>query len=429
MKSFFSYVIILLAFTQCTSTLSDEQSRQLSECYKTKDYFKLDNLISKITTVERNPDLLLYKATLANVFNQPAESNLLIGKILKKYVHHFNDTIIRDLYYMQEANAYRLQDYYGEYLADSILVTKFSAVCDSEELETHKDDITLFRVIRNVPKMECKIPADATATLKRDIAGLLNVSVALKKDSVDWVFDTGAAFSVMIASQATKYGVRILPGKVRTGTSTGIKVEGQMGLLDLNLGNIEVKNAVVLILPDSALTFANGAYVIRGVLGFPVIYALKEFTIIEDKTLLVSQSHEKQGDRNLALDGQYMLIRVKAGNDTLPFLYDSGNNTTSLSARFFNKYKNDIEGTCTKRNVITGGAGGMRETEAYILDSLSLSVGNSNYTLDSLVVFPSDLMGYDIKYLYGNFGQDYVSKFSEMRIDFNSMNINFLRKD
>jgi|WetSurSiteA1Bulk_404760.scaffolds.fasta_scaffold02444_6 hypothetical protein len=428
MKGILSYFIILLAFTQCTSPLSDEQSRQLRECYKTKDYFKLDNLMSRIDSVERNPDLLLYKATLANVFNQPEESNRLIGKILKKYVHHFNDSVLKDLYYMQEANAYRLQDYYGEYIADSILVAKFSAVCDSSEIETHKDDLTLFRVIRNVPKMEFKIPADATATLKRDIAGLLNVSVTLKKDSVDWVFDTGAAFSVMIASQATRYGVRILPGKVRTGTSIGLKVEGQMGLLDMNVGNIEVKNAVVLVLPDSALTFANGAYVIRGVLGFPVIYALQEVTIKEDKTLLVSQTHEKQGDRNLALDGQYMLIRVKAGNDTLPFLYDSGNNVTSLSARFFNKYKNDIERKCTKRKVIIGGAGGMRETEAYILDSLALSVGNSNYSLDSLEVYPSDLMGYDIKYLYGNFGQDYVSKFSEMRIDFNSMNINFLQK-
>ncbi len=426
MKSILSYVIILLAFIQCTSKLSDEQSRQLKECFITKDYFKLDNLMSKIESVERNPDLLLYKATLANVFNQPEESNRLIGKILKKYVHHFNDTVLKDLYYMQEANAYRLQDYNSEYIADSILVTRFGAVCDATESETHKDDLTLFRVIRNAPKMEFNIPADATANLKRDIAGLLNVSVTLKEDSVDWVFDTGAAFSVMIASQATRYGVRILPGKVRTGTSTGLKVEGQMGLLDLNVGNIEVKNAVVLVLPDSALTFANGAYVIRGVLGFPVIYALREVTIIDDKTLLVSQTHENQGDRNLALDGQYMLIRVKAGNDTLPFLYDSGNNITSLSARFFNKYKNDIEGKCTKRKVITGGAGGMRETEAYILDSLALSVGNSNYTLDSLVVNPSDLMGYDIKYLYGNFGQDYVSKFSEMRIDFNSMNISFL---
>jgi hypothetical protein len=428
MKSILSYVIILLAFIQCTSTLSDEQSLQLKECYITKDYFKLDNLMSKIASVERNPDLLLYKATLANVFNQPEESNLLIGKILKKYEHHFNDTILKDLYYMQEANAYRLQDYNGEYIADSILVTRFGAVCDSSESETHKDDLTLFRVIRNVPEMEFNIPADATAILKRDIAGLLNVTVTLKENSVDWVFDTGAAFSVMIASQAARYGVRILPGMVRTGTATGLKVEGQMGLLDMNVGNIEVKNAVVLVLPDSALTFANGAYVIRGVLGFPVIYALREFSIIDDKTLLVSQINENQGDRNLALDGQYMLIRVKAGNDTLPFLYDSGNNVTNLSARFFNKYKNDIEGKCTKRKVITGGAGGMRETEAYILDSLALSVGNSNHTLDSLVVYPSDLMGYDIKYLYGNFGQDYVSKFSEMRIDFNSMNISFLNK-
>jgi predicted aspartyl protease len=346
--------------------------------------------MSKITRVEHNPDLLLYKATIENVFNKPGESNRLIHKLLKKYPRHFNDTIMKDLYYMQEANAYRLQDYQSEYIADSILVAKYSPVCDSSEVETHKDDITLFRVIRDVPKMEIKIPVDATATLKRDIAGLMNVSVALQKDFLDWVFDTGAAFSVIMESQAAKYGVRILPGKVRTGTSTGIKVEGQMGLLDLRVGNIEVKNAVMLVLLDSALTFTNCAYVIKGVLGFPVIYALQEFTIKDDKTILVHQTQGKANDRNLALDGQYMLMRVKANNDTLPFLFDSGNNITNLSARFYNKYKSRIEGKCTMHKVITGGT---RETQAYILDSLGMLVGNSNCTLDSLVVYTNDLMG------------------------------------
>jgi predicted aspartyl protease len=425
MKNLFVYIFILLAFTRCSRKLSEEQGLQLKACYTTKDYFKLDQLMSGITRVEHNPDLLLYKATIENVFNKPGESNRLIQKLLKKYPRHFNDTIMKDLYYMQEANAYRLQDYQSEYIADSILVAKYSPVCDSSEIETHKDDLTLFRVIRDVPKMEIKIPVDATATLKRDIAGLMNVSVTLQKDSIDWVFDTGAAFSVILESQAAKYGVRILPGKIRTGTSTGIKVEGQMGLLDLRVGNIEVKNAVMLVLPDSALTFANGAYVIKGVLGFPVIYALQEFTIKDDKTILVHQTQGKTNDRNLALDGQYMLIRVEANNDTLPFLFDSGNNITNLSARFYNKYKSRIEGKCTRQKVITGGAGGTRETEAYILDSLGMSVGNSNCTLDSLVVYTNDLMGYDVKYLYGNFGQDYVSRFSEMKIDFASMNISF----
>jgi hypothetical protein len=275
MKNIFVYIFIILAFTRCSPRLSGEQELQLKACYKTKDYFKLDQLMSKITRVEHNPDLLLYRATIENVFNNPGESNRLIRKLLKKYPRQFNDTILKDLYNMQEANAYRMQDYQSEYIADSILVAKYSPVCDSSEVETHKDDLTLFRVIRDVPKMEIKIPVDATATLKRDIAGLMNVSVTLQKDSVDWVFDTGAAFSVILESQAAKYSVRILPGKVRTGTSTGIKVEGQMGLLDFMVGNIEVKNAVMLVLPDSALTFANGAYVIKGVLGFPVIYALK----------------------------------------------------------------------------------------------------------------------------------------------------------
>jgi hypothetical protein len=43
-----------------------------------------------------------------------------------------------------------------------------------------------------------------------------------------------------------------------------------------------------------------------------------------------------------------------------------------------------------------------------------------------MMVHPRDQMGYDMKYFYGNFGQDYINKFSEMKINFTSMNISFL---
>jgi hypothetical protein len=205
-------------------------------------------------------------------------------------------------------------------------------------------------------------------------------------------------------------------------------VEGRMGLSDIKLGNIEFKNVAFLVLPDSALTFAHGRYAIKGIIGFPVIYAFTGFTIKDDKILRISQNQQETSDKNFALDGQYIIIRVIAHNDTLPFIFDSGNQTTELSSSFFKKFRSEIIGKCKKRKVQTGGVGGMDKTEAYILDSLTLSAGNSRYRLDSIEIHPKDLLGYDMKYVYGNFGQNYVSRFSEMRINFASMNIEFLEK-
>jgi hypothetical protein len=260
------------------------------------------------------------------------------------------------------------------------------------------------------------------------MAGLQNVPVTFQTDSLDFVFDTGAEFSVMIESVAKKYGVKMIGGKVWTGTSTSKKVEGRMGLLSIRLGPVELRNVAFLVLPDSALTFANGLYVIKGIIGFPVIYALNCFTVVDKKYLMVTQQKAETMDRNFALDGQYIIIRVTAHGDTLPFIFDSGNETTNLSSAFFNKYSSEILGKCKKRNVETGGAGGMVKTEAFMLDSLTISAGNSHYTLDSILIYPKDLSGYDMKYVYGNFGQDYISRFAEMSIDFASMNIEFRKE-
>jgi hypothetical protein len=428
MKNLFVYLIVIVAFANCSTKITKEQGNQLLTSYKEKNFFKLDHLMSKIKSDNDNPDLLLYRATIDNVFNKPEESNRLINTLLKEYPNHFSDTIVKELYYMRSANAYRLQDYKSAYYDDSIIVNKYSQVCDSSEIETRKDDITIFRCMMNIPKMEIKTPENAKIPMRRDLAGLLNVPVTLQKDSVDFVFDTGAAFSCIMESVAKKYGVKILDGKVRTGTSTSKKVDGHMGLLNIKLGTTELKNVAFIVLPDSLLTFANGRYTIKGIIGFPVMYAFTGFTIKDNKFLMVSQKQPKTGEKNFAIDGQYIIIRITARNDTLPFIFDSGNQTTCLSASFFNKYKNEITGKCKKEQVESGGAGGMVNTEAYILDTLTIAAGNSQYKLDSLRIYPKDLSGYDMKYVYGNFGQNYVSKFSEMRINFASMNIEFLEK-
>ena len=426
MKYVLNCLIALLIFTYCPAQISKWQSEQLFKFYREKNFFKLDKLMSGIKVREDDPELLLYKATIDNDFNKPDESNRSISIILKKYSRHFNNAIMKELFFMRSSNAYRLQDYKTAYLDDSIIVARYRHVCDSSEIETREDDITIFRSIMNTPKMEVSLPADARASFKRDIAGLFNVSVTLEKDTLDFVFDTGANFSVIMESLANKYGVKIVGGMARTGTSAGLKVEGRMGLMNFKMGNIEVKNAAVIVLADSLLTFSNGAYRIMGIVGFPVMYAFKEFSIKDDVCLTVPQKPEAASERNLALYGQYLVVRVIAKSDTLPFLFDSGNTTTELSSLFFNNYRSEIEGKCAKVKTSTGGAGGAVESEAYVLDSLDISAGISRFTLRSMMVHPMDQMGYDMKFFYGNFGQDYINKYSEMKINFTSMNISFL---
>lgn len=93
MKNVFINLMLIVFITGCETKLTQEQSSQLMKVYTEKNFFKLDNLMSKIDFNNNNPQLLLYKATLNNVFNRPEESNALLNKFLEHYYNNFNDTI------------------------------------------------------------------------------------------------------------------------------------------------------------------------------------------------------------------------------------------------------------------------------------------------------------------------------------------------
>jgi clan AA aspartic protease (TIGR02281 family) len=270
--------------------------------------------------------------------------------------------------------------------------------------------------------------SDTRITLKKDMAGLFNIPVNIENDTSDFIFDTGANISVIDKTLATKYGVKILGDSVNVGNPTGKTINAEVGLLNIKLGDIDIKNVVFLVFPDSALTFAHGAYVIKGIIGFPIMYALQEFTVKNNQVLIIPKTPEKTSVRNFDFDGLTLDIMVQYKNDTLPFHFDSGADRTALYSTFFKKYHDDIIKNCKKTTTRFAGVGSQVKIDAYLLDSAQISAGNSQGTIDSLYIQTTNLQGASSKYVYGNLGQDYIKQFSEMKINFASMEISFSGK-
>ena len=428
MKTKILFAIGLLLLGSCTTKIPKEQSAQLLKAYKQKNYFKLDRLMSEVKTVSGHPNLMLYEATLDNAFNKPEEAIRLITHLLRNYSLHFNDTIFRNLYAMRAQSAAHLQNYKMAYRDNKMILSKYAAVCDSDEIQSLQQDNSLYRYLRNAPKMVITRNSDTRITLKRDMAGLFNIPVNIDNDTSDFIFDTGANISVIDKTLATKYGVKILGDSVKVGNPTGKIINAEVGLLNIRLGNIEIKNAVFLVFPDSALTFAHGAYVIKGIIGFPIMYALQEFTIKNNQVLIIPKTPEKTSIRNFAFDGLTLDIMVQYKNDTLPFNFDSGADRTTLYATFFKKYHDEIIQNCKKTTTRFAGVGSQIKIEAYLLDTARISAGNARGTLDSIYIQTKNLQGASSKYVYGNLGQDYIKQFSNMKINFVSMGISFSGK-
>ena len=71
-----------------------------------------------------------------------------------------------------------------------------------------------------------------------------------------------------------------------------------------------------------------------------------------------------------------------------------------------------------------GSGGGIKEFEGYTLATLNLKVADSEAELERVDLY-SEQKGDEESNFYGNFGQDYISKFNEMIISFKYASVMF----
>ncbi len=424
MKKLISLLFLASILFSCQKSLSPEQSSQLWKAYKERNYFRLDKLVSSMDSGIKTPEVLLFQAKLGYVFNKPEASNKAIDQLLRKYPKEFNDTLVSDLYLMRSINFTRLENYRQALADGNAFIEKFSSLYDSSFISETKDDNMVREALAEVPKMEAVTTSDVRIPIHRDMAGLINLPVVLQNDSIDFVFDSGANMSVIVTSVAEKYGFKPLGKKIYVLALTGKRIEAQLAMVNLKLGNIEIKNSPFIVFPDSVLTFGNGIYSIKGIIGFPIMNALKEFTAKDDQFLVIPKTPSKVASRNFALDQATPVIMVTYQNDTLPFHFDTGAHSTLLYSTFFNKYKDFITQNCKKQTDQVGGAGGTTDVEAYILGKANLTAGGVQTNLDSLRILTKSLMS-NQENLYGNFGQDFMKKYKVMTVNFEGMNIRF----
>jgi hypothetical protein len=127
---------------------------------------------------------------------------------------------------------------------------------------------------------------------------------------------------------------------------------------------------------------------------------------------------------NFALDNLKPTILVVYNNDSLPFHFDTGADRTLLFSSFFERYKAEIEKNYSTVESSVSGVGGSSSANVFLIDSLNLGAGENEAKLDSIELLTKDLR-HAHKFVYGNFGQDFMQKFSTIKINFESMCIIF----
>jgi len=426
------YRIILLAaviFIGCTTqnikTSDKEVLKTIKQYVENQDYFKLKAYYEKHNVALAKSHQMYYKAIIHNVFNNAEESNKAIELLLKEDLSVLDDTLMNEIYKIKIFNHVNLYEYADAASASKFVQENYSNLNDSVQLENLANEYKIWNALAGAPKQQIVKAEDVRIPMNRDKVGLFNIDVDINTITKNFIFDTGANFSVISKSLAEKMGIEIIDVDFFVTAATGKKVKSSLAIIDkLSIQGLVCRNAVFLVFDDEYISFPQIDYYVNGIIGFPIIEALDEIRINKENEITVPIEPKQYTYQNFALDGLMPIIAVKYENDTLIMHFDTGAASTTLYSPFYDKYKDEITQKYELQKFSSASASGAVEFEGYIVDSIILSVANSSATLQNLQLH-KDRIGNKSSNFHGNFGQDYIKQFDEMIISFKSSSLLF----
>lgn len=412
-----------------TFALHAESKTPLDSLLERRHYFELRKALASSPKDQLPTHRRLYFAAFVhNFFHELAASNRSIDLIFTKYRHEFTDKELGRLLGKKIDNHVKLYEYKQAQAASELLLAQYGHTLSEEDRKDVVNSAIIWKGLAKVPAQRTRIQKDCRLYYMRDRAGLINVPVQFKDSTFDFVFDTGANLSVITESYGAKIGLDVMHDVVfKVRAVTGIDVDGKLGVAKkLKLGEVEVENVVFIVFPDSVLSFGNGAYQIRGIIGFPVIEQLQEVHIDKAGFIAIPRQAVDKPIRNFGMDELMPIIHISVNKDSLAFTFDTGAQTTHLNQPFYDQYKSAIEATGKLNDMQQGGAGGYTTSKAWQVPVTVFSIGGQSLSISNLSVKTTSTDSKD-RFYYGNLGQDVMSQFQELVINFKYMYVDFVK--
>lgn len=386
---------------------------QQDDFFKAREFYALNK--KKLSTVQQN----FTEAVLDNAFNKLEASSNKIDYLLN-HKKSISDSLQLKLYELKQDNAVKLYQYKEAKNAIISILNGYNKHLNVEEISDLKNSLKIWTALESVPAQRIDIRKYTKIEMIKDVAGLNTLEVFANKDSLNFIFDTGANISTTSLSGAKQLKMTIIPVNIEVGAITGTKVSAQLAVCDkLTIGNIDLFNVIFLVLPDIGLSFPQMNYHIFGILGFPIIEALKEIQITQDGSFIVPLKESSfSASSNLALVGLTPLIYINHKH----FTFDTGADRSIFYQRFYLENKNEIDKNYQLQKINFGGAGGKKEFDGFKI-MYSFSIGKKVVNVKDITLLTKKIK--EDENVYGNIGQDLIRKFDKMILNFDQMFIKF----
>lgn len=415
-----SILIALLCFSIFVSAQAN-----LETLYKNHQFFELRDEL-KTKTDDKSGKILFYRGAIANKFNRPLDSIKILQQFLKTANKQNDAKTMADAYEILMDDYIKTYQYARAVETIKTVLTDFKTVLEPEEIKDYDNVQKLYNSIAKVAPQTILFEGDTQIQATRDKANLLNIPVEINAQKINFVFDTGANISTITVSTAKRMNLTIIESDFDVGSSTKELVKSKLAVAPvMKIGNITVHNAVFLVFEDSALAFPQINYQIEGIIGFPIIEAMRRITITKQNVFTVPRRSEKQAAiQNLCLDGLLPVIQGMYNNRKMAFVFDTGAVTSTLHPPFFEMQKEEITKTYKPQKTKIGGAGGSQEIDSYLLKDVSIDFSGKRAAFPQIRLL-TEAANDQMRDFYGNLGQDLIKQFDKMTINFEAMSVVF----
>jgi len=402
-------VALLIVFSALPlRVLAQPPDPQLKLLYDAHRWFQLR------TAVARTRAPLFYRAAVEAAFNQPqAESDL--NAVLKSKP---DPALVNDARELLIASDYRAGRYKEAFSQAKAVLSKKPDAADIRNI------LPTLKVLSSFQDQSVVSVEPAPSAVEIQDQNLI-LPVAVNGIQAHYIFDNGFSLSAISESEAMRLGLKIRAVKTSIDTMTGAQVNVRIAVAkDLEVAGVHLQSVAFYVLPKNEPPLNQLAPGRQGILGLPVILALRRFQwnpANRTFTVLPPSSEPRNLAPNLAFESTSIFTQVGFHGKTLSLSLDTGAQRTELYPAFARAFP-EIKASGTPEARKLTGVGGSAKIDSVVLPVLAFTVGGREVQLKPAHILLRDNNS-NSNWFAGNLGMDLLNQAHSVEIDFDSMTL------
>ncbi|MGA3045906.1 MAG: retropepsin-like aspartic protease [Terracidiphilus sp.] len=400
-----AFLIVLGNFVGCLH--AQEGDAQLKLLYDAHRWFLLRYVVARTNAP------LFYKAAVEAAFNQQPQAerdlNAVISSKSEPETAHEARELLIGIYY-------RAGMYHEAFEQAKAILKKKP---DADDI---RNILPTLKVLSSAHDQTVASEEPVPVTMEIVDQNLI-LPVTVNGIQAHYIFDNGFSLSALSESEAMRLGLKIHDVKTHIDTMSGAQVGIRVAVAkDLEVAGVHLRDVAFYVLPKNQPPLNQLADGRQGILGLPVIFALRRFqwnAAEHGFTVLPPTSEPHKFAPNLAFESTSIFTELGFHGKSLDFSLDTGAQGTELYPAFAREFP-EIKATGAPEGRKLTGVGGSAKMESVVVPSLAFIAGGREVVLKPAHILLKDNNS-NSNWFDGNLGMDLLNQAHSVEVDFDAM--------